>query len=124
MAGLTEDIAQMPMGMHTVVAEGAGTLSGGQKQRILIARAVVHNPRILYFDEATSAVDNKTQSRIGASLGELDCTRVVIAQRLSTVINCDRIVVMDKGRIVETGSYQELIARGGLFASLAKRQLA
>jgi len=124
MAGLTEDIAQMPMGMHTVISEGAGTLSGGQKQRILIARAIVHNPRILYFDEATSALDNKTQSKVSASLKSLDCTRVVIAQRLSTVANCDRIIVMDKGRIVEVGSYQELIDQGGLFANLAQRQLA
>jgi ATP-binding cassette subfamily C protein len=124
MAGLTDDIRQMPMGMHTVISEGAGTLSGGQKQRILIARAIVHNPRILYFDEATSALDNKTQSRVSNSLSKLDCTRVVIAQRLSTVVNCDRIIVMDKGRIVEMGGYQELINKDGIFASLAKRQLA
>lgn len=124
MAGLTEDIERMPMGMHTVVAEGAGTLSGGQKQRILIARAIVHQPAILYLDEATSALDNKTQKKVSDSLSGLDCTRVVIAQRLSTVVNCDRIIVMESGRIVETGSYQELMEKQGLFADLAQRQLA
>jgi ATP-binding cassette subfamily C protein len=124
MAGLSEDIARMPMGMHTVVAEGAGTLSGGQKQRILIARAIVHRPNILYLDEATSALDNRTQKKVSNSLKELDCTRVVIAQRLSTVVDCDRIVVMESGRIVETGSYQELMRKKGLFADLAQRQLA
>lgn len=124
MAGMEEDIAQMPMGLHTVVSEGASTLSGGQKQRLIIARAIVNNPKILYFDEATSALDNKTQKIVQESLDGLQSTRVVIAHRLSTIINCDRIIVIDKGEIVEEGNYQELMAKGGVFYNMAQRQLA
>jgi len=124
MAGLDKDIKDMPMGMHTVISEGAATLSGGQRQRLLIARAIVNRPKIIYFDEATSALDNKTQAIVSQSLDGLKATRVVIAHRLSTVINCDRIIVLDKGRIIEEGSYQALMKTGGVFAELAKRQLA
>jgi NHLM bacteriocin system ABC transporter ATP-binding protein len=124
MAGLDEEIRKMPMGMYTMVSEGAGTLSGGQRQRLMIARAIVNRPRLIYFDEATSALDNLTQSIVGASLDKLNATRIVIAHRLSTVKNCDRIYVMDQGQIVEQGNYAELMARGGLFAALAQRQLA
>lgn len=124
MAGIDEDIRQMPMGMHTVISEGAGTISGGQKQRILIARAIVKKPKILFFDEATSALDNNTQAIVSKSLDQLQATRIVIAHRLSTIINCNRIIVMDQGRIVETGTYQELMNKNGIFAELAKRQLA
>ncbi|MHB8916477.1 MAG: NHLP bacteriocin export ABC transporter permease/ATPase subunit [Desulfocucumaceae bacterium] len=124
MAGLENDIKDMPMGMHTVVSEGAATLSGGQRQRLLIARAIVNKPKIVYFDEATSALDNKTQAIVSQSLDGLKATRVVIAHRLSTVINCDRIIVLDKGRIIEEGSYQELMESNGVFAELARRQLA
>jgi ATP-binding cassette subfamily C protein len=123
MAGFDEDIRQMPMGMHTVVSEGGGTLSGGQRQRLMIARAIVHRPRILLFDEATSALDNRTQAIVSASLERLQATRVVLAHRLSTIINADRIVVVQAGRIVEMGRYAELLAAGGVFASLASRQL-
>ena len=114
----------MPMGMHTVLNEGASTLSGGQRQRLMIARAIVHKPRIVYFDEATSALDNETQAIVSKSLDNLKVTRVVIAHRLSTIINADRIFVIDKGKLVQEGSYDELIKQEGLFAELAKRQIA
>lgn len=124
MVGLEKDIKEMPMGMHTMISEGATTLSGGQRQRLLIARAIVNRPKIIYFDEATSALDNKTQAIVGQSLDALKATRVVIAHRLSTVINCDRIVVLDQGKIVEEGPYDQLMAKNGVFAGLARRQLA
>jgi ATP-binding cassette subfamily C protein len=124
MAGLDRDIEQMPMGMHTFIMEGGGTLSGGQRQRLLIARAVVSRPRILMFDEATSALDNRTQAQVSASLENLRATRIIIAHRLSTIVNADRIYVMDRGKVVEHGTYEELLARGGLFTDLAKRQIA
>lgn len=123
MAGLAEDIDAMPMGMHTVVSEGAGTFSGGQMQRLLIARAIVHRPRLLLFDEATSALDNRTQQIVARSIERLKATRFIVAHRLSTIRNADRIYVLDRGRVVEEGSYEELLAAGGLFPSLAKRQI-
>ena len=122
MAGMAEDIKKMPMGMHTIIAEGSGGISGGQKQRLMIARAVAPKPRILMFDEATSALDNITQKHVSDALEKLKCTRVVIAHRLSTIRNCDRIIVLDQGRIVEDGTYDALIAKGGLFAELVARQ--
>jgi len=114
----------MPMGMHSLVSEGGGTLSGGQRQRLLIARAIVNKPRIIFFDEATSALDNASQATVSASMEKLRATRVVIAHRLSTIINADRIFVLDKGRIVQCGTYRQLIDQDGLFADLAKRQMA
>ncbi|SMC90130.1 NHLP bacteriocin export ABC transporter permease/ATPase subunit [Sporomusa malonica] len=123
MAGLDEDIRKMPMGMHTLISEGASTISGGQRQRILIARAIVNRPRIIYFDEATSALDNRTQAIVSESLERLKATRVVIAHRLSTIINADQIFVMDKGAIVESGTYEELMEKGGVFSELAQRQM-
>jgi ATP-binding cassette subfamily C protein len=122
--GLDQDIHAMPMGMHSLVSEGGGTLSGGQRQRLLIARAIVNKPRIIFFDEATSALDNASQATVSASMEKLRATRVVIAHRLSTIINADRIFVLDKGRIVQCGTYRQLIAQDGLFADLAKRQMA
>jgi ABC-type bacteriocin/lantibiotic exporter with double-glycine peptidase domain len=124
MAGLDADIKAMPMGMYTVLSPGGGTLSGGQRQRLLIARAIVRKPRILFFDEATSALDNKTQAVVSRSLERLQASRLVIAHRLSTIINADRILVMDRGRLVQTGTYNELMKQEGLFAELAKRQIA
>lgn len=123
MAGLEDDIKEMPMGMHTVISHGGGGLSGGQRQRLLIARALVTKPRILFFDEATSALDNRTQAIVNESLESLNTTRVVIAHRLSTVVNADRIYVLEQGRIVQHGNYDELMSQPGLFADLAKRQL-
>ncbi len=122
-AGLADDIRAMPMGMHTVLPEGGGGLSGGQKQRLLIARALIRNPRVLLLDEATSALDNRTQEIVQKSLKSVNATRVVIAHRLSTVHDTDRIYVMQAGRIAETGHYKALIERDGIFAALARRQL-
>ena len=124
MAGMEEDIKHMPMEMHTVVSEGAGTFSGGQRQRLMIARAIAHKPRLLFMDEATSALDNKTQNIVSQSLDKLQATRIIIAHRLSTIKNADRIYVMDKGTIVESGTYDELIEQDALFSQLAKRQIA
>ena len=122
LAGIADDIRAMPMGMHTIIGEGQGGISGGQKQRIMIARAVAPKPKILLFDEATSALDNKTQKQVSEALDRLRCTRVVIAHRLSTIQNCDRILVLDGGRIIEEGSYEALIAKGGVFSELVERQ--
>ena len=121
-AGIADDIRAMPMGMHTFLSEGQGGISGGQKQRIMIARAIAPKPKILLFDEATSALDNKTQKQVSDALAGLDCTRIVIAHRLSTVKDCDRIVVLDGGRIIEEGTYDELTNKGGFFAELVERQ--
>jgi ATP-binding cassette subfamily C protein len=124
MAGLEDDIKAMPMGMYTLLAEGAATFSGGQKQRLMIARAIVRKPAILLFDEATSALDNRTQAIVAKNLESLKATRIVVAHRLSTIIKADKIFVIDAGRIVETGNYAELMQRNGRFAGLARRQLA
>lgn len=124
MAGLAEDIKQMPMGMHTVVSEGGGTLSGGQRQRLMIARALVRKPKIVFLDEATSALDNRTQAQVTESMDKLETTRIVIAHRLSTIINADRIYVLELGEIIEEGNYRELMAKNGIFSELAKRQIA
>jgi NHLM bacteriocin system ABC transporter ATP-binding protein len=124
LAGLEDDIRDMPMGMHTVISEGGGGLSGGQRQRLMIARAIASRPRILLFDEATSALDNLTQAIVSRSLEQLEATRIVIAHRLSTIVKADRIFVLEAGRVVQSGSYAELIAQEGLFAKLAQRQLA
>ena len=124
LCGLDADIESMPMGMHTLVNEGASTLSGGQRQRILIARSVVQRPRILLFDEATSALDNRTQALVARSVERLKATRIVIAHRLSTIEKADRILVMHRGKIVQTGTYSELMAVPGLFRDLASRQLS
>lgn len=120
--GMAQDIRDMPMGMHTRISEGSGGISGGQKQRLMIARAIVSKPNILIMDEATSALDNLTQKTVTDSLDALDCTRIVIAHRLSTIRSCDRIIALDKGRIVESGNYDELMAKDGFFAELVKRQ--
>lgn len=122
MAAIADDIRQMPMGMHTMISEGQGGISGGQKQRIMIARAIAPRPSILLFDEATSALDNITQRQVSDAIDSLNCTRIVIAHRLSTIRHCDRIIVLDKGKIVESGTYEELIDNKGFFAELVARQ--
>jgi ATP-binding cassette subfamily C protein len=124
MAGLDRDIKNMPMGMNTVVSEGGGTFSGGQRQRLMVARALVNRPRIVFFDEATSAMDNETQRTVTDSLDAMQATRIVIAHRLSTIINADRIFVLQYGELVQSGSYTELMNQAGPFADLARRQLA
>lgn len=124
MAGLADDIRQMPMGMNTFVSEGGGTFSGGQRQRLLIARALVNKPGIIFFDEATSALDNRAQAVVTQSMDQLEATRIVIAHRLSTIVNANRIIYFEDGQVKEEGTYQELMAKGGAFAALAKRQIA
>jgi ABC-type bacteriocin/lantibiotic exporter with double-glycine peptidase domain len=112
------------MGMHTVLSDGGGALSGGQRQRLMIARAVVSQPQILLMDEATSALDNRTQSIVSEALQHLNATRVVIAHRLSTVIDADCIYVVDAGRVVQSGTYEELLNTEGVFQTIAKPQLS
>ncbi|MFF7754597.1 NHLP bacteriocin export ABC transporter permease/ATPase subunit [Streptomyces sp. NPDC007971] len=124
MAGLAEDIQRMPMGLHTIVA-GNGAISGGQRQRLMIAQALIRRPRILFFDEATSALDNDTQRIVIESTRKLNATRIVIAHRLSTVLDADRVVVMEDGRIIQQGSPAQLLAdTGGRLHELVRRQLA
>ncbi|MGM9559464.1 ATP-binding cassette domain-containing protein, partial [Anaerovibrio slackiae] len=124
LAGIADDIRAMPMGMHTVISEGSGNISGGQRQRILIARAIAGRPAIIMLDEATSALDNRTQAIVTESLNRMKATRIVIAHRLSTIREAERIVVIDDGRVAEQGSFEELMEMNGMFAQLAKRQLA
>lgn len=121
-ADIADDIRKMPMGMHTIISEGAGGISGGQKQRLMIARAVAPDPKVLIFDEATSALDNITQKKVSEALDGLKCTRIVIAHRLSTIKQCDRIIVLEGGKIIEDGTYDELLAQEGFFHELVERQ--
>ena len=124
LAGVAKDIEEFPMQMATHLPPGGGTLSGGQRQRILIARSLIHQPRVLFLDEATSALDNRTQEIVTESTRSLAATRLVIAHRLSTIIDADRIVVMDKGSVVQEGTFAELMDQtDGLFFRLASRQL-
>lgn len=124
LAGLDEDILQMPMRMHTFAGENGALLSGGQRQRLLIARAVVRRPNLLLFDEATSALDNRSQQIVTDRLSELKATRIVVAHRLSTIMAADRIYVLEAGRVVEEGTYEELMERDGLFTDLARRHIS
>lgn len=121
-AGIAEDIRKMPMGMSTMISEGSGGISGGQKQRIMIARAIASKPKILMLDEATSALDNPTQKKISEALDSMQCTRIIIAHRLSTIKQCDRVIVLDEGKIIEDGTYQELMDKKGFFMELVARQ--
>ncbi|MCG2632899.1 NHLP bacteriocin export ABC transporter permease/ATPase subunit [Bradyrhizobium sp. WYCCWR 13023] len=123
LAGIEEDIKAMPMGMLTQISEGVSTLSGGQRQRIMIARAIARRPRVLLFDEATSSLDNRSQAIVSDALENLNVTRIVIAHRLSTVRNADRIIVLVDGKIVEAGTFEELTAAAGAFAAFAQRQM-
>jgi ATP-binding cassette subfamily C protein len=124
MAGLAEDIKRMPMGLHTIVS-GSGAVSGGQRQRLMIAQALIRRPRILFFDEATSALDNETQRTVIESTKALNATRVVIAHRLSTVLDADRVIVMEDGRVAQQGPPAELLAdTNGRLHELVRRQLA
>ncbi len=123
LAGLDEDLKEMPMGMQTFIMEGSGTISGGQRQRILVARALARRPRLILFDEATSALDNTSQQRVTESLAELSVSRIVIAHRLSTIVSADRIYFIGRGKALEEGTYDELMERGGEFSELARRQI-
>lgn len=112
----------MPMGMRTKLQDGGLSLSGGQRQRLLIARAIASKPDILIFDEATSSLDNITQQRITDALEALHCTRIVVAHRLSTIQKCNRILVLENGKIAEEGSYSDLIEKDGIFKGLVEGQ--
>jgi len=122
-ACLDEDIMKMPDRLETRIGEGGSGLSGGQCQRLLIARAVINHPKVLFLDEATSALDNITQRNVVNNLSQIGCTRIAIAHRLSTVMNCDRIIVMDKGKIIEDGTPQQLLEMKGFFYELNKKQM-
>lgn len=122
MAGIAETIENLPMRLETIISGNGGGLSGGQKQRIAIARALISDPDMIIFDEATSALDNVSQKAVIDSLDKLKCTRIVVAHRLSTIRTCDRVVMLDKGKIIEDGTYDELIVKDGEFAKLVKRQ--
>jgi ATP-binding cassette subfamily C protein len=122
LAGMAADLAAMPMGLHTLVSEGGGNLSGGQRQRLIIARALAKDPRVLLWDEATSALDNRTQDIVMRSLERLNMTRVIIAHRLSTVRMADRILVLDQGKIIQSGTFEMLASQPGLFQTLMSRQ--
>ena len=124
MAGLEDDIKEMPMQMQTVISEGGGTLSGGQQQRVAIARAIVGKPRLLIFDEATSALDNQTQNVVSQSLKQLEITRIVIAHRLSTIRHADQIIVLESGQIREQGDFDSLMRNKDLFAKMMERQVS
>jgi NHLM bacteriocin system ABC transporter ATP-binding protein len=122
-ADIAGDIEAMPMGMHTIITEGSGSISGGQKQRLMIARAVAPKPKVLIFDESTSALDNVTQRHVTEALAKLKCTRIVIAHRLSTIRDCDRIYMLEDGKVTEEGTFDELYEKGGIFHELVKRQM-
>ena len=111
------------MGMHTFVPHGGSTFSGGQKQRIMIARALSRKPKIFLLDEATSSLDNTSQAKVMSNLRHINATRIVVAHRLSTIEDADRIYVMQQGQVVESGTFAELMEKKGLFSKLASRQL-
>jgi subfamily B ATP-binding cassette protein HlyB/CyaB len=124
LAGANEFVLQLPEGYDTLVGERGGLLSGGQRQRIAIARALIGNPRILIFDEATSALDYESESAIQANMRRI-CrgrTVIIIAHRLSTVRGADRIVTIEAGQVIEDGTHDELVQRGGRYANLYKLQ--
>jgi ABC-type bacteriocin/lantibiotic exporter with double-glycine peptidase domain len=123
-AALHEDILQMPMRYETFISEGGNALSGGQRQRLALACALAHEPAILLLDEATSSLDVITERTIEHNLKNLQCTQIIIAHRLSTIRNADCILVLDDGRIVESGSHQDLLAKDGYYAKLIRNQLA
>jgi ABC-type bacteriocin/lantibiotic exporter with double-glycine peptidase domain len=122
-AQVHEELMAMPMRYETLLVDRGASLSGGQRQRLALARALVRKPAVLLLDEATSALDALTERKVQDALASLRCTRIVIAHRLSTVVNADLILVMDEGRLVETGTHTELLARGGIYSALVRAQL-
>jgi ABC-type bacteriocin/lantibiotic exporter with double-glycine peptidase domain len=123
LAAVDEDIRAMPMGYDTILSDGGASMSGGQRQRVALARALVHKPALIILDEATSALDSETERRVIGNLEDLRCTRIVLAHRLSTIVNADMILVMDAGEVVETGTHHELLSRGQHYARLVAAQL-
>lgn len=123
-AALEQDLLSMPLGLDTPISADGQGVSGGQRQRILIARALIRKPRIVFLDEATSALDNISQHIITENLARMNCTRITIAHRMSTIMECNRIIVLKEGIVAEDGSYEELMAKGGYFSEIIKRQTA
>jgi len=123
-ADVEKEIKGMPMGMMTMVGTSGSVLSGGESQRVSIARSVIGSPRIMLFDEATNWLDNESQAKVMRNLTALTSTRLVIAHRLSTLEQADRIYVLQGGRVVQSGSFRELMAVDGVFRELVKRQIA
>ena len=123
-ANLQALIGELPQGIDTVVGHNAMQLSGGQRQRVMLARALARKPRIVVLDEATSALDNNAQGIVARSLHELGATRIVVAHRLSTIRQADQIIVLVDGRVVQAGTYDELVSVEGTFRDLASRQSA
>jgi subfamily B ATP-binding cassette protein HlyB/CyaB len=124
LAGAPDFILELPEGYDTIVGERGATLSGGQRQRIAIARALVTNPRIVIFDEATSQLDYESERVIQQNMERIAMGRtvIIIAYRLSTVRRCDRILTIERGRLIEDGSHDQLIRTGGRYASLHRLQ--
>jgi ATP-binding cassette subfamily C protein len=122
-AAVGDDVRALGMGLDTPVNDSGGTLSGGQRQRVLIARALAGDPKMLILDEATSALDNVTQSAVVESIERLRLTRIVVAHRLSTIRNADRIIVLVAGKVAQEGTFDELMAVPGHFRDLALRQM-
>jgi ATP-binding cassette subfamily B protein len=122
LAAIATEIQSFPMGMHTMIAEGGGNLSGGQRQRLAIARALVRQPALLILDEATSSLDNISQAQVSGNLRQLGLTRIVLAHRLSTIRNADRILMLKAGKVVQEGPFDRLNKEAGPFADMMRRQ--
>jgi ABC-type bacteriocin/lantibiotic exporter with double-glycine peptidase domain len=122
LACIHDDIAAMPMGYDTPLADRGRSLSGGQRQRLALARALAGDPRILILDEATSHLDSLTEDAVNRNLAQLRCTRIVIAHRLSTIADADLILVLDRGHVVDSGRHEQLVRSSGLYAALARAQ--
>jgi len=123
LASMDSDIAAMPMGMFTVTSASSGVFSGGQTQRIILAGALARTPSILLLDEATNALDNRTQANVMEQIEKLSVTRIVSAHRLSTIHRADRIYVLQEGRVIQQGTFAALMEEEGVFRDLARRQL-
>ena len=123
LAGIHDDILQMPMGYETIVSTGGSSLSGGQRQRIAVARALVHEPRVILLDEATSQLDGVTEAMVRNNLRKHSATQIIIAHRISTIIGADQILVMEAGRVVQVGTHQELLGCDGAYRALVGAQI-
>jgi ABC-type bacteriocin/lantibiotic exporter with double-glycine peptidase domain len=120
LACLHDNIEQMPMGYETVLADGGSALSGGQRQRLSLARALVRKPSVLVLDEATSALDTVTEQQVQQNLRRLRCTRIIVAHRLSTIVEADKIVVLDQGKVVGIGTHNELLGDCDVYKNLVR----